>query len=132
MLQFNHLKLIKKTGNKKEIVNVEESELPYPSLNEVNFLAFDEASEEYHDELYGHLDQKNWLDDYKNSHGKIKYIKILHDGKLKEFDICLNEYIRHQIHHPENKHNNRFSKCELNQSIADMRKFIINKKAQKT
>ena len=47
MLQFDHLKLIK-SEQSKEVVSVERNELPYPSLNEVNFLAFGESNDEYH------------------------------------------------------------------------------------
>ena len=36
----------------------------------------------------------------------------------------MSEYIRHQIHHPENTNNIRFTNEELQQSINDMRDFI--------
>jgi hypothetical protein len=36
----------------------------------------------------------------------------------------VSEYIRHQIHHPENTHNNRFTDEQLQTSINDMRVFI--------
>lgn len=53
MLSFDNLRLIKK--NPKEIISIEPSNLPYPSLNEVNFSAFNEANDEYHNELYGYI-----------------------------------------------------------------------------
>ena len=36
----------------------------------------------------------------------------------------LTEYIRHQIHHPENILNTHYTQEELKQSINDMRAFI--------
>ena len=35
-------------------------------------------------------------------------------------------HIRHQIHHPENHFNTRYTKDELRQSITDMRAFIAD------
>lgn len=70
MLQFKHLKLIK-TASLKEVVSVERSELPYPSLNEVNFLAFGELNEEYHNELYGFIESEGLMDDYKKERLKL-------------------------------------------------------------
>jgi len=64
MLDFKHLKLIKGDQN-KEILNIEKHNLPYPSLNEVNFLAFNEAYEGYHNELYGYIFSEGWLPEFK-------------------------------------------------------------------
>jgi hypothetical protein len=36
----------------------------------------------------------------------------------------VSEYIRHQIHHPENMHNAKFTDEQLQTSINDMRVFI--------
>ena len=38
----------------------------------------------------------------------------------------MTEYIRHQIHHPENHLNARYTKDDLKQSIEDMRTFIAD------
>lgn len=38
--------------------------------------------------------------------------------------IILTEYVRHQIHHPENNHNAPFTVDELKDSINMMRDFI--------
>ena len=40
---------------------------------------------------------------------------------------CLTEYVRHQIHHPENHNNTHFTQEELKQSIDDMRTYIRNR-----
>ncbi len=123
LLQFDHLKLIKKVPH-KNVVNVERNELPYPSLNEVNFLAFGESNDEYHNELYGFIESENILNDFKDGRQTIEYIRIKRNNILHKEQIVISEYIRHQIHHPENAHNIRFTDEQLQQSISDMRAFI--------
>lgn len=123
LLEFEHLKLIKHSP-RKEVVNIDRNELPYPSLNEVNFLAFGESNDEYHNELYGFIESENLLDEYKNGLETIKYIRIKQNGTLQEEQKIYSEYIRHQIHHPENPHNQRYSDEQLQHSIAAMRRFI--------
>ena len=39
----------------------------------------------------------------------------------------MTEYVRHQIHHPENHSNVHFTRDELRQSIEDMRDYIRNR-----
>ena len=122
LLEFEHLKLIKEDGG-IEIVNVEQADLPYPSLNEVNYLAFDESNEEYHNELYGYIESEQLLNDYKSGKTTILYKKEF-KGNTSEIQIIQSEYIRHQIHHPENTQNSRFTNNELQESIGKMRAFI--------
>lgn len=123
-LQFEDIRIIKNNENTKEIVKLEKHILPIPSLNEINYLAFDEADEEYHNELYGYIDLQDILKTYISSKPLRNYIKINKDGTTKPINITLTEYIRHQIHHPENTHNLKFTFEELQQSIKDMRDFI--------
>lgn len=126
MLDFEHLKLIKGSQS-KEIFNIEKHNLPYPSLNEVNFLAFSESDEGYHNELYAYIESEGWLAEYKNGKVQKTYVLLKRDGSKQNEDKTLSEYIRHQIHHPENTHNERFTTQELKKSICDMRKFIVDK-----
>lgn len=122
-LRFENLLLI--AGQRPEdIRNVQESELPYPSLNEVNFSAFDESSFEYHNELYGYIEARGILDAYKYGQSTMAYNKLNRDGSTTSQQIVLTEYVRHQIHHPENNTNRRFSTIELRKSIEAMRTFI--------
>ena len=123
MLEFDHLRLIKSDQTKK-VVSVERNELPYPSLNEVNFLAFGESNDEYHNELYGFIESEELLTDYKNGKSTIEYIRVKRNGDLMTEQKIVSEYIRHQIHHPENTHNNRYTDEQLQTSINDMRVFI--------
>ncbi|MFP4387182.1 MAG: AAA family ATPase [Alphaproteobacteria bacterium] len=134
MLEFAHLKLISDESDGKQIVQIEENKLPYPSLNEVNFYAFDVGSDEYHNELYGFIEYKEWLDDYKvfQQGTERTYKRIDRNNNEIELSIILSEYIRHQIHHPENNLNNRYSHEELSQSILAMREFIEEQKRRNT
>ena len=100
--------------------------MQYPSLNEVNYVAYGEATEEYHNELYGFLEFQQWLNDYKSGRVQRPYI-YKKNGTLKNWNLDLTEYVRHQIHHPENHNNTHFTQEELKQSIDDMRTYIRNR-----
>lgn len=129
-LNFNNIKLIKKDGA-KEIIDIDENDLPYPSLNEVNFLAFGESSDEYHNELYGFIESEKLMNEYKIGKPERDYIKIIKKtGEIAQERKILSEYIRHQIHHPENNNNIKYTKLELHKSIELMREFIKSKKFQ--
>ena len=125
-LKFEHLRLISSLEKKIQVKTVLPNQLPYPSLNEVNFLAFSEISEEYHIELFGHIEFIGFFNDYKKGKRLLKYNKINKNNLHVVEEITLTEFIRHQIHHPENKLNNRFSRKDLYESIELMRDFIQN------
>lgn len=122
LLDFEHLQLVK-NGNDKEVINVERGDLPYPSLNEVNYLAFGESNDEYHNELYGFLESEQTLSNYKIGKTTMLYKRQRKGSIIKEQKV-LSEYIRHQIHHPENDENVRYTNEQLQQSIGEMRQFI--------
>ena len=122
-LEFDHLRLIKSTPDGKTIEQVLPNQLPYPSLNEVNFLAFSEISEEYHNELYGFIEFEGLLNQFKSGKTLIDYKKVK-DGNILIQKITLSEFIRHQIHHPENKENIKYTPDQLFDSINLMRTFI--------
>jgi predicted ATP-dependent endonuclease of OLD family len=124
MLDFEHLQLIK-DGEEKEIINIERNNLPYPSLNEVNYLAFGESNDEYHNELYGFIESEELLQSFKQEKATMLYRRQLRNG-IREEQKILSEYIRHQIHHPENTENVRFTNEQLQESIGEMRVFITN------
>lgn len=124
MLDFEHLQLIK-DGEEKEVINIERNNLPYPSLNEVNYLAFGESNDEYHNELYGFIESEELLQSFKQGKATMLYRRQLRNG-IREEQKILSEYIRHQIHHPENTENVRFTNEQLQQSIGEMRVFITN------
>lgn len=124
LLEFENLRLLRSIDSQVSIEAIHKNELPYPSLNEVNYLAFNESNDEYHNELYGFIESENKLLDYKNGRPIQNYVKVKKDGTLQTIQIDLSEYIRHQIHHPENTNNTRFTNDELQKSIGMMREFI--------
>lgn len=126
-LDFKNIRLICADGSRKRVEAVHSGQLPFPSLNEVNYLAFSEISEGYHDELYGYLEEQGWLNEYKQGKTTVSYKKINTNGTTREQQICMTEYIRHQIHHPENTYNARFNDLQLRRSIEDMRAFVTSK-----
>lgn len=124
-LEFTNLRLIKKdNGNNIEILGILPGQLQYPSLNEVNYIAFGEATEEYHDELYSFIEFQRWKNIYISGKPTRQYKRQRNDGTLLDEQKILTEYIRHQIHHPENHANVRYTKEELKESISLMRAFI--------
>lgn len=127
LLDFYQLKLLKKNNGRIEIITIERNGLPYPSLNEVNFLTFDESNEEYHNELYGFIESEGKLNEFKNSKPTMVYKRMRNRQEIEEQKI-LSEYIRHQIHHPENNFNKKYTFKELQESIKQMRDFIKQNK----
>lgn len=135
-LDFKNIRLILDNRGVKEVSKIQKRYLPSPSLNEVNYLAFGEITEEYHQELYGYLFMEsgvnaqskfnNWLKDtHKLSASKI-WVPM--DKKTKQpqaaQDATLPYYIRNKIDHPENQHNDAFTIEELKESIQEMQKIF--------
>lgn len=127
-LQYNDLRLINVNDNgDKYISRVANGLLLYPSMNEVNYSAFDEVTEEYHDELYGFIEGRGWLKEYERDKPERTYFKMGKDGSKLEKKHTLTHYIRDVHHHPENPYNAKYSEQELSESIASMREFIKTK-----
>lgn len=126
-LDFSNLRLVNNgENNQKEILKVLPGQLNYPSLNEVNYVAFGEVTEEYHDELYSYIEFQGWKNAYIAGKTTRLYKRQRRDGTLVDEQKVLTEYIRHQIHHPENHANIRYTREELKESIELMRSFIQN------
>lgn len=123
-LEFRNLRLISYEDGAEKVQPVDPGQLPYPSLNEVNYLAFSEITEEYHNELYGFIEEQDWLGEYKTGKETLPYIRLLRDGKERQEQRILSERIRNQIHHPENNRNPHYTEEELHESIRLMRAFI--------
>lgn len=123
-LGFSNIRIIRMDHAQKVVEHTLPSQLPYPSLNEVNYLAFGEVSEEYHNELYGYLEAQNLFNAYKQGKPLVPYTRVQRNGNTVQEHITLTEYIRHQIHHPENTYNTRFAEQDLEASIIAMRTFI--------
>lgn len=124
-LEFQHLRLVKSESSTKTIEKVLPNRLPYPSLNEVNFLAFSEITEEYHNELYGFIELEGEMTNYRNGKPTMAYNRLKKDGvTIVVENVVLTDYIRHQIHHPENTNNTRYTFQQLKDSVDLMRNFI--------
>ena len=127
-LRAEDLRLVSKNdSNEKCVRTIEKGVLPYSSMNEINYIAFGEVTEEYHDELYGHIESKKWLCDYEKGKPTRPYIRQYRDGNSCEMVHTLTHYIRDVHHHPENKHNEKYTDHELAQSISEMRDFITSR-----
>lgn len=97
-----------------------------PSWGEVNYNAFGMATVEFHNELYGYLQEKHSL--YSEAQVEV-YLESQGIGKSKQWvrerngvaqspqDISLCTYVRNAIHHPENRNNDCFTDIELSESI---------------
>ena len=125
-LDFSNLRLIVDENGNRNIMDVLPGQLQYPSLNEVNYIAFNEITEEYHDELYSYIEFQGWKDEYILGKPTRLYHRQMNDGRVRDEQKILTEYIRHQIHHPENHLNSKYTSEELKESIETMRDFIHN------
>lgn len=139
-LEFKDLKIIKDhTEDECKVIYAEEKVLKYPSLNEVNYLAFNEITEEYLNELYGALqeiaakeDNKFFTEKYfeewlveKGLEKNIPYIRVGKDGNTFEYNTVLPISVRNIIHHPENT-NNSFTTEQLEKAIINLRSIYSN------
>ena len=115
------------------LVTMAKGILPYISANEVNYLAFKLATEEYHNELYGNLQEKSEkyyiieFDKWLNEEKKIPLDKEWQREKNGEpsesiANVTLQTFIRNKIHHPENKtmQDATYTTDELKKSIDGM------------
>lgn len=67
---------------------------------------------------------QQWIDDYKTGRPQKPYQRVMQNGSIRAESQEVSTYIRHQIHHPENRNNTHFTLEELKQSIEDMRAYI--------
>lgn len=111
----------------KTISSIQERKLNYVSANEINFIAFGLATEEYHNELYEELKNKfgNGLDIkefdnqfFINTKGEVKSSP----WKGNPNQVSIHTYIRNKIHH--RKENGIATYDELFNSIIKMRSFL--------
>ena len=124
-LEYDNIRLVAvdEHGNRR-VENIQSHQLPFKSMNEINYLAFGEVSEEYHIELYTHIKETGQWNAYINGKQTIVYMQLKRDGNLEQKNIVLTEYIRNLIHHPENTNNRHYTEVELKQSIEMMRAFL--------
>ncbi|MDP2695782.1 MAG: ATP/GTP-binding protein, partial [bacterium] len=113
---------VSKQSNRK--TKLEKIELGKTSYSEVNYEVFGIPSSDYHNELYGYLEEieKAKLDALP----KTKKWKNKKSNTTE--DVSLATYIRHSIHHPENTQNTKFTPEELQESMEKLRELKYGKK----
>lgn len=116
-LNLNRSYIVEKINNEyTEIKKLVEKSTTY---SEVNFEVFDICTNDYHNELYGYLEDvdKSKLDGLTKNKNWTN-VKTGHVGK-----VSLATYIRHSIHHPENTANKNFTENDLKKSTDTLRKL---------
>lgn len=122
------IKILTKSDNTILVADTETALLPYPSANEVNYVAFKLATEEYHNELYEQL---------KFKYGENKSYKqfdsdyfIIAKGETKTSSwkgnsnqVSIHTFLRNQIHHRLENGQATYEKLEF--SIEKMREYLI-------
>ena len=93
------------------------------SYAEVNYSVFEVAGNDYHDELYGYL--ASTKEGWDKLEGLPTYSKPWHNERTGNLEnVSLSKYIRHSIHHPENKANEPFTDEERHKSIETMQRLV--------
>jgi ABC-type multidrug transport system ATPase subunit len=119
--------ILQKSRDELELVEMDERLLPYVSANEINFLAFDLPTEEYHNELYEELkylkgDDKAIKDFDKEFFQADKGEPPHYPWKNHPNEVSLHTFIRNQIHHQ--KDNGKAEVDNVRISILKMREFL--------
>lgn len=115
--------VIKENG----IDNVGDMKLSYISSNEINYLAFDVATEEYHNELYEELFHKYASSVNIKDFDFDYFINTKHEQKTSPWkghqnEVSIHTFTRNQIHH---RHDNGAVDYEqLKKSIITMRNYL--------
>lgn len=100
-----------------------------PSWGEINYYAYGLPTIDFHNELYGYIQEKNnsytepQMETFLSSNGiaKTKKWKRVNSGVVQpEYDVTLMTYIRNTIHHPENTENITYTDAEIKESIDKM------------
>lgn len=105
-----------------------------PTLAEINFLAYGLSTEDFHNELYGHIAEvtqkhgqrefDNWIVQNSTLVRDKNWVRIKNSAPQAPEPVTLMTYIRNTIHHPENKHNPEYTTSELEVSIQAMLSII--------
>lgn len=116
---------VDKVGNLK--TRVTKITGPTKTYAEVNYEVFDVVSSDYHNQLYGAVQENSGIftekefEDFLETKGVQKtkdYVRVHKDGNVSApYKSTLSTYIRNMIHHPENTNNKLYSDAELKESI---------------
>lgn len=117
-------------GNTVQNISVSPTFPWSPTWGEINYKAYKIPTVEFHNELYGYLQQrenKTTVGEFDNwfiQKGISKSKKWIREKNGNSQPVTLQTWIRHQIHHPENQYNDAYTDKELQQSIDEMMKLI--------
>ena len=137
-------------NNKITFVNMNNKKIglfPWsPSWGEINYFAYDMATPELHDELYGYVHEKYISDALDEEDAKKRSRQLYFDSNYlqlkippkykwtreykgvaqKSENVTLPTFIRNKMHHPENKtmQKIRFTDLELKTSIDELISFL--------
>jgi AAA15 family ATPase/GTPase len=110
-------------------LSMEARKLPFTSSNETNYLAFNLATEEYHNELYEYLKSQYGEQLAYKAFDNSFFIQEKHEPKTSPWmkhpnEVSIHTFIRNQIHHSAD--NGKPDADDLKESIMKMRSFIDN------
>jgi len=106
-----------------------------PSWGEINYSAYGLPTIEFHNELYGYIQEKQQkykIDEAetyfvgKSISKSKKWAKITNGQTQQPEDVTLLTFVRNSIHHPENTSNGGYTPQELKSSIDEMIKLVKN------
>jgi ABC-type cobalamin/Fe3+-siderophores transport system ATPase subunit len=133
-LSTSNLIIGKKAATGAFLQNPNPQQWLFPSVSwgELSFHAYNLATFEYHNELYGWIQEKTgkWKEkqiealfvQYGYSQNK-QWIRS-QKGKLSTKNRTIMTYIRNFTHHPENPNNNMYTESELRSSIENMIRIV--------
>ncbi len=122
------VKILTKTENSVIVANPELAVLPYVSANEVNYVAFKLATEEYHNELYERLfglkATSNNIKEFDVSFFQVEKNEPKNSPwKGYPNEVSIHTFLRNQIHHQAQ--NGKAEYENLKSSIEKMREYLI-------
>lgn len=121
------VKILTKTENSVSVANPELAVLPFVSANEVNFLAFKLATEEYHNELYEQLKlikgETKRIKDFDNDFFATEKNEPKDSPWLgHQNEVSIHTFLRNQIHHQAENGKAEYDK--IKSSIEKMRQYL--------
>lgn len=111
-----NIRIEKNKGGNTSLKCIEKKSSTYA---EVNFEVFNISTTDYHNELYGFIEENA----KEKLHKLTKDKKWINAKKNQEELVSLSTYIRHSIHHPENKLNKPYTESQLRKSIETLRQI---------
>lgn len=109
-------KVTKKNNEKTEI---EKIRINQTTFSEINYEIFDIPTTDYHNELYGLIEERKKSLLTGLSKDRIWFNSLKNENE----NVSSSTYIRHSIHHPENAKNRKYTLQQLRKSINLLREL---------